>query len=598
MKHLYLSLLGIGLAATTAFAQYNATITVTDLSTGLPLQDAEVIFDGNFQTTNAAGSAVFTDLIDFDYSSTVSKGCYTANSGMLTIAGADNSDAIALEPTTANNVFFFVGSPLTIAGATVTLTDGVDYNETLETGAPFGDLFENVPFGEYSYSISIPCYEPLSGNVTVDCTGNGDGIAVFAEPVALTANAVFFFVGSPLTIAGATVTLTDGADYNETLETGAPFGDLFENVPFGEYSYSISIPCYEPLSGNVTVDCTGNGDGIAVFAEPVALTANAVFFFVGSPMTIAGATVTLTDGADYNETLETGAPFGDLFENVPFGEYSYSISIPCYEPVSGNVTVDCTGNGDGIAVFAEPVALTANNVFFFVGSPLTIAGATVTLTDGADYNETLETGAPFGDLFENVPFGEYSYSISIPCYEPVSGNVTVDCTTGDGIAVFAEPVEVIIDATVTLASGTLTATESGLDYQWVDCDDSNAPIAGATEQSYTATESGSYAVILTMGDCSVTSECTSVIVNGVEDRSSLNAFAVYPNPFNEILTVRSNGQSGVVHVELINMAGQMLRNETRTGMELITIATGQLAPGSYVVRLTSANESTTLSVIK
>jgi len=170
MKHLYLSLLGIGLAATTAFAQYNATITVTDLSTGLPLQDAEVIFDGNFQTTNAAGSAVFTDLIDFDYSYTVSKGCYTANSGMLTIAGADNSDAIALEPTTANNVFFFVGSPLTIAGATVTLTDGVDYNETLETGAPFGDLFENVPFGEYSYSISIPCYEPLSGNVTVDCT--------------------------------------------------------------------------------------------------------------------------------------------------------------------------------------------------------------------------------------------------------------------------------------------------------------------------------------------------------------------------------------------------------------------------------------------
>ena len=191
MKHLYLSLLGIGLAATTAFAQYNATITVTDLSTGLPLQDAEVIFDGNFQTTNAAGSAVFTDLIDFDYSYTVSKGCYTANSGMLTIAGADNSDAIALEPTTANNVFFFVGSPLTIAGATVTLTDGVDYNETLETGAPFGDLFENVPFGEYSYSISIPCYEPLSGNVTVDCTGNGDGIAVFAEPVALTANNVF-----------------------------------------------------------------------------------------------------------------------------------------------------------------------------------------------------------------------------------------------------------------------------------------------------------------------------------------------------------------------------------------------------------------------
>ncbi len=275
MKHLYLSVLGIGLAATTAFAQYNATITVTDLVTGLPLQDAEVIFDGNFQTTDAAGMVVFTDLIDFDYSYTVSKGCYTAYSGMLTIAGGDNSDAIALEPTTSNAVFFFIGSPLTIPGATVTLTDNANYFETLVTGAPFGDLFENVPFGEYSYSISIPCYEPLSGNVTVNCPENGDGIALFLEPVELTSNAVFFFVGSPLTIPGATVTLTDNANYLETLVTGAPFGDAFENVPFGEYSYSVSIPCYEPLSGTVTVDCPESGDGIALFLEPVEIVIDA-----------------------------------------------------------------------------------------------------------------------------------------------------------------------------------------------------------------------------------------------------------------------------------------------------------------------------------
>ncbi|MBP6311627.1 MAG: T9SS type A sorting domain-containing protein [Flavobacteriales bacterium] len=514
MKHLYLSVLGIGLAATTAFAQYNATITVTDLVTGLPLQDAEVIFDGNFQTTDAAGMVVFTDLIDFDYSYTVSKGCYTAYSGMLTIAGGDNSDAIALEPTTSNAVFFFIGSPLTIPGATVTLTDNANYFETLVTGAPFGDLFENVPFGEYSYSISIPCYEPLSGNVTVNCPENGDGIALFLEPVELTSNAVFFFVGSPLTIPGATVTLTDNANYFETLVTGAPFGDAFENVPFGEYSYSISIPCYEPLSGSVTVNCPENGDGIALFLEPVELTSNAVFFFVGSPLTIPGATVTLTDNANYLETLVTGAPFGDAFENVPFGEYSYSVSIPCYEPLSGTVTVDCPESGDGIALFLEPV-------------------------------------------------------------------------------------EIVIDASVTLSANTIVATAMDMEYQWLDCNNNNEPIAGATEQSFSPPVSGLYAVIVSDGDCSQTSECTAVIVSGVEDdRTNQQAYTVYPNPFNENLLVQSNGQAGSVHVELMNMAGQVLINETRTGMELTTLATGHLAPGSYVVRLTSENESTTLSVIK
>ncbi|MFZ1332809.1 MAG: T9SS type A sorting domain-containing protein [Flavobacteriales bacterium] len=428
MKHLYLSVLGIGLVATTAFAQYNATITVTDLVTGLPLQDAEVIFDGNFQTTDAAGMVVFTDLIDFDYSYTVSKGCYTAYSGMLTIASGDNSDAIALEPTTSNAVFFFIGSPLTIPGATVTLTDNANYFETLVTGAPFGDLFENVPFGEYSYSISIPCYEPLSGNVTVNCPENGDGIALFLEPVELTSNAVFFFVGSPLTIPGATVTLTDNANYLETLVTGAPFGDAFENVPFGEYSYSVSIPCYEPLSGTVTVDCPESGDGIALFLEPV---------------------------------------------------------------------------------------------------------------------------------------------------------------------------EIVMDASVTLSANTIVATAMDMEYQWLDCNNNNEPIAGATEQSFSPPVSGLYAVIVSDGDCSQTSECTAVIVSGVEDdRTNQQAYTVYPNPFNENLLVQSNGQAGSVHVELMNMAGQVLINETRTGMELTTLATGHLAPGSYVVRLTSANESTTLSVIK
>ena len=327
MKQLYITLAFVLLVATNAFAQFNATITVTDLGSGLPVENATVELDGNFLSTDAAGEAVFAGLADATYDYFVSAPCYLSGIGTLVIDGADANEAFALEPTTSNAVFFFVGSPLSIPGATVFLSDGMDYNETLVTGAPFGDIFENVPFGDYSYSIEIPCYEPVSGNITVDCT-DGNGIAVFVEPTPTTSNAVFFFVGSPLSISGATVFLSDGMDYNETLVTGAPFGDILENVPFGEYSYTISAPCYEPVSGNITVDCT-DGNGIAVFVEPTPTTSNAVFFFVGSPLSIPGATVFLSDGMDYNETLVTGAPFGDIFENVPFGEYSYSISAPC-----------------------------------------------------------------------------------------------------------------------------------------------------------------------------------------------------------------------------------------------------------------------------
>jgi ribosomal protein S19 len=593
MNRFYLSLIFSFLAACT-LAQFNATITVTDLGTGAPLQNATVLLDGNFQSTDAAGQAVFVGLADANYNYAVTAACYTPGTGSVTIAGADADAALALEEQNVNNVFFFVGSPMQIMGATVTLYDGANYNESFVTSDPWGDMLADVPYGEYSYSITIPCYAPVSGTVTVECN-NGDGIGVFAEPVQATANNVFFFVGSPMQIMGATVTLYDGADYNESFVTSDPWGDMLADVPYGEYSYSITIPCYAPVSGTVTVACN-NGDGIGVFAEPVQATANNVFFFVGSPMQIMGATVTLYDGANYNESFVTSDPWGDMLADVPYGEYSYSITIPCYAPVSGTVTVACN-NGDGIAVFAEPVQATANNVFFFVGSPMQIMGATVTLYDGANYNESFVTSDPWGDMLADVPYGEYSYSITIPCYAPVSGTVVVECNNGDGIAVFAEPTGIIIDLTVTLDGSVLTAAAPGLAYQWVDCDNANAFIDGAIVQSFAPTVNGNYAVIITDGDCSQTSSCTAVTTTGTADIEGRDAFAVYPNPCTDMVTVRTNVETGNVRLELFNAAGQMIVGETRRGMELITVQTAHLPAGSYMLRLTTEHVSTIRNLV-
>ncbi len=266
--------------------------------------------------------------------------------------------------------------------------------------------------------------------------------------------------------------------------------------------------------------------------------------------------------------------------------------------MSGTVTVDCN-NGDGIAVFAEPVEATTNGVFFFVGSPLAITGATVQLWDAGTYNTTIVTSDPFGgDTIADVPFGEHSYSITLPCYEPVSGTVTVDCNNGDGIAVFAEPVEVVIDLSVIEIDATLTATASGLTYQWVDCNNNYEPIIGADGQSFTATENGNYAVIITSGDCSQTSDCTAITILGTSDLTNGNAFVVFPDPFTDHLMVRTNGQAGPLRVELFNLSGQRVIDEMKSAVETITVHTAELTPGSYVLRLSSGTSRTTMRVVK
>src|SRR5690606_39110319 len=71
------------------------------------------------------------------------------------------------------------------------------------------------------------------------------------------------------------------------------------------------------------------------------------------------------------------------------------------------------------------------------------------------------------------------------------------------------------DNTVTNNSPTLTSNAIGATYQWIDCDNGNVPISGETNQSFTATGNGNYAVEVTQNGCTATSLCTMVNIVGV-----------------------------------------------------------------------------------
>lgn len=74
-----------------------------------------------------------------------------------------------------------------------------------------------------------------------------------------------------------------------------------------------------------------------------------------------------------------------------------------------------------------------------------------------------------------------------------------------------------LDNGVSVANATIVAGLFGSDYQWVDCGNNNAPIMGATDQSFTAEVSGNYAVMITQSGCTVMSECNMIIVVGTEE---------------------------------------------------------------------------------
>ncbi|HNW70239.1 MAG TPA: kelch repeat-containing protein [Bacteroidales bacterium] len=126
---------------------------------------------------------------------------------------------------------------------------------------------------------------------------------------------------------------------------------------------------------------------------------------------------------------------------------------------------------------------------------------------------------------------------------------------------------VSLNTNVTVIGATIYALASGASYQWLDCDNGYAVLPNDTNQSYTPTVSGNYAVIVTQNSCSDTSDCmavdicdalnTNVTVIGATIYALAsgasyqwldcdNGFAVIPNDTNQSYTPAGSGNYAVI----------------------------------------------------
>ena len=154
---------------------------------------------------------------------------------------------------------------------------------------------------------------------------------------------------------------------------------------------------------------------------------------------------------------------------------------------------------------------------------------------------------------------------------------------------------------VTYITNGLQASAANASYQWLDCDNGNAPISGETNQTIALFNTGHYAVIVTEGACSDTSDCFAypfVVGQAEPDPMSL-LMRAYPNP----------NQTGLLHVDLFqtekDLTAQILDVLGRIVGEGTYRNTGSIAlqlpaqAGIYYVRLRSATgASATLKVVR
>jgi uncharacterized repeat protein (TIGR03803 family) len=504
--------------------------------------DNGVLFKFNPQTS------IFTKLFDLDGATTGSTPCgalMQATDGMLygmTYQGGANNMGVLFQFNPGNNTFtvkvHFDGEAKgqNPYGSLIQATDGKLYGMTKSGGLnEYGVLFQ---------------FNPQTGNFTklldfdmVTTGGNPDGSLIQASDgklYGLTEAGGAHSVGVLFQFDPVTSTFINKFDFDDSPNGSSPYGSLMQ-----------------AYDGNLYGLTNMGGASGGPISQGV--------LFQYNP-----ATSVYTKKLDFIGT------------NGRNPQYTNLVEIPVTIATSSIGSIDCVGSSLGVPFTIEGT-YDAGNVFTAqlsdasgsFAAPLTIG----TLT--SPFVGTINAVIP-----SNIAPGN-GYRIRVIGSNPV----VTGSDNGSDITINALP-----NVNTTLSKFTITADQNGAGYQWLNCNTGNSVISGATEQSYTATANGSYAVVVTMNGngCSDTSSCVIINKIGIDEIVTNNQFTIYPNPSKDYITIIVPEKATI---EILNIQGLIIKtinnNDIKTKIDI-----RNLVSGVYILRAKTNNEIVTKSFIK
>ena len=163
-----------------------------------------------------------------------------------------------------------------------------------------------------------------------------------------------------------------------------------------------------------------------------------------------------------------------------------------------------------------------------------------------------------------------------------SGLITEISSSGicDTVYILDLNIGEITDYTILVNGGTVSTTNNTASYQWLDCDNGYAPIAGATDQSYTPLSSGNFALELSDCGCVDTTACVYVVPTNTTDLQS-NPLSIYPNPTQDMVTINLDSPSTGI-LKAYDLQGRLIHSQPIQGLSSLDY-TIQGEAGLYLI---------------
>jgi len=156
----------------------------------------------------------------------------------------------------------------------------------------------------------------------------------------------------------------------------------------------------------------------------------------------------------------------------------------------------------------------------------------------------------------------------------------------------------VLSNVVTQNGITLSAVAVGpsITYQWIDCNNGNVPITGATGQSFTATTNGDYAVRIEDGLNTVLSTCNTINVTEITTLEDNLGILCYPNPTTGLLQIKRK-DTELLDIQVVDYLGRILLTK-KTNKTQLDLDLGAYPTGIYTIQFKNATKSISQKVVK